>query len=363
VPLHRHAELIDIAVEGPPSILYFPPGFDLSGASCDHLLVFFNVTMPKARRHFRLVDLGHKIDIYPVSEHAHAHDFSRAFAIGVALNIVFVIIQVSFGILGHSLALLADAGHNFGDILGLVLAWGASYLAKQPATERRTYGWRRTSIMAALLNAIFLLVAVGAITWEALRRFGHREEVDANIVIVVAAIGIVLNGITAWLFVSGRKHDLNIQGAFMHMAADTAISAGVVIAGLAIQFTNWSWLDPLTSVIINIIIVIGTWSLLRDSFNLATDAVPAHVDLAAVRKYLSELPNVAAVHDLHIWAMSTTEVAMTAHLVMPNHFRRSGSDNGGDIFLRDVCAHLQGSFGIEHATIQVEQNAETCSLA
>jgi cobalt-zinc-cadmium efflux system protein len=291
-----------------------------------------------------------------VSDHDHAPDFSRAFAIGVILNIAYVIAQVSFGLFGHSLALLADAGHNFGDVLGLVLAWGASYLAKQPATEKRTYGWRRTSIMAALLNAIFLLVAVGAITWEAVRRFAQHQDVDANIVIGVAAIGVVLNGITAWLFMAGRKRDLNIRGAFTHMAADAAISAGVVVAGLAIRFTGLSWLDPLTSIVINIIIVIGTWSLLRDSFNLAMDAVPEHVDLVAVRKYLAALPNVTAVHDLHIWAMSTTEVAMTAHLVMPN-------ENGGDIFLRDVCTSLQRSFGIEHATIQIEQNAETCSLA
>jgi cobalt-zinc-cadmium efflux system protein len=285
-----------------------------------------------------------------------AQNFSRAFAIGVALNVVYVLAQVIFGIAGHSLALLADAGHNLGDVLGLVLAWGASYLAKRPATVRRTYGWRRTSIMAALLNAVFLLLTVGAITWEAVRRFAHREVVDANVVIGVAAIGIVLNGVTAWLFMAGRKTDLNIRGAFMHMAADAAVSAGVVMAGIVIYFTGWTLLDPITSILINVIIVIGTWSLLRDSFNLATDAVPAHVDLVAVRKYLVELPDVAAVHDLHIWAMSTTQIALTAHLVMP-------TAAGGDLFLHEVCEHLQRAFGIEHSTIQVEQDAETCSLA
>ena len=285
-----------------------------------------------------------------------AQNFSRAFAIGVALNVVYVLAQVIFGIAGHSLALLADAGHNLGDVLGLVLAWGASYLAKRPGTARRTYGWRRTSIMAALLNAIFLLLTVGAITWEAVRRFGHREVVDATVVIGVAAIGIVLNGVTAWLFMSGRKTDLNIRGAFMHMAADAAVSAGVVVAGIAIYFTGWTLLDPITSILINVIIVIGTWSLLRDSFNLATDAVPAHVDLVAVRTYLSELPEVAAVHDLHIWAMSTTQIALTAHLVMP-------ATPESDLFLHQVCEHLQSAFGIEHATIQIEQNAEACSLA
>jgi cobalt-zinc-cadmium efflux system protein len=285
-----------------------------------------------------------------------AQDFSRAFGIGIALNVAYVVVQVVFGIFGHSLALIADAGHNFGDVLALVLAWLASHLMKRPATPRRTYGWRRTSIMAALFNAIFLLVAVGGITWEAVRRFLHHEVVDANVVIWVAAAGVILNGATAWLFVSGRKTDLNLRAAFMHMAADAAISAGVVLAGVAILLTGRAWLDPLASILINIVIVIGTWSLLRESFNLAVDAVPANVDLLAVKKYLSELPKVAAVHDLHIWAMSTTEVALTAHLVMPN-------EPGGDALLHDVCEHLHRVFGIEHATIQVEQNAESCSLA
>jgi cobalt-zinc-cadmium efflux system protein len=283
-------------------------------------------------------------------------DFNRVFAIGVTLNVAYIIAQVVFGLLGHSLALLADAGHNFGDVLGLMLAWVASYLVKRPATARRTYGWRRTSIMAALFNAIFLLVAVGAITWEAVRRFIHGEIVDANTVIWVAAAGVVINSATAWLFMSGRKADLNLRAAFMHMAADAAISTGVVGAGLTIRWTGWVWIDPAASLFINIIIVIGTWGLLRESFNLALDAVPANVDLLQVRKYLSELPDVAAVHDLHIWAMSTTEVALTAHLVMP-------AAAGGDAFLHDVCQHLQGTFGIEHATIQIEQDAASCSLA
>jgi cobalt-zinc-cadmium efflux system protein len=285
-----------------------------------------------------------------------AQDFSRAFAIGIALNVAYVLAQVLFGIFGHSLALLADAGHNFGDVLGLVLAWIASHLVKKPATPRRTYGWRRTSIMAALLNAIFLLVAVGAITWEAVRRFLHGEIVDANTVIWVAAAGVVLNGITAWLFVPGRKTDLNLRAAFTHMAGDAAVSAGIIITGLAIRFTGKTWLDPAASILINVVIVIGTWGLLRESFNLAMDAVPASVDLLQVRKYLAELPDVSAVHDLHVWAMSTTEVALTAHLVMP-------ARAGGDEFLHDVCEHLQRTFGIEHSTIQIEQNAESCSLA
>jgi len=292
-----------------------------------------------------------------MSDHSHARpDLNRVFAIGVTLNVIYVVAQVGFGIVGHSLALIADAGHNLGDVLGLVLAWGAGYLATRPATARRTYGWRRTSIMAALLNAVFLLVAVGGITWEALRRLHRADPVDPDIVIWVAAAGVILNGVTAWLFMSGRKADLNIRGAFMHMAADAAVSAGVVVAGLAIRFTGWLWLDPVTSILINVIIVLGTWSLLRESFNLATDAVPENIDLQQVRLYLSQLPEVAAVHDLHIWAMSTTENALTAHLVIPD-----GSER--DTFLQEVCDHLHQTFGIEHSTIQIERNAATCSLA
>jgi cobalt-zinc-cadmium efflux system protein len=292
-------------------------------------------------------------------DHNHAAaspGFNRVFAIGVALNTIYVLAQLGFGVLAHSLALIADAGHNFGDVLGLALAWGASYLATRPATPRRSYGWRRTSIMAALVNAIFLLVAVGAITWEAMRRFTRAEAVDPDIVIWVAAAGVLLNGATAWLFLSGRSADLNIRSAFTHMAADAAISAGVVVAGLAIRFTGWKWLDPATSILINVIIVAGTWSLLRESFNLATDAVPANIDLLQVQRYLTTLPQVAAVHDLHIWAMSTTQIALTAHLVMPD-------GPASDAFLQEVCDHLQRTYGIEHATIQVEQSAASCSLA
>lgn len=283
-------------------------------------------------------------------------NFSRAFALGIILNLAYVVAQTGFGFFAHSLALLADAGHNVGDVLGLLVAWGAAYLTQRPSTSRRTYGWRRTSIVAALLNAIFLLVVVGALTWEALRRFAHPQTVHPITVMGVAAAGIVINGVTAWLFASGRKGDLNVRGAFLHMAADAAVSLGVVVAGAAIYLTGWTVLDPLTSIAINLVIVAGTWSLLRESFNLATDAVPEHVDLVAVRQYLCGLEGVSAVHDLHIWAMSTTEIALTAHLVAPNK-------HGSDAFLHDICAYLHAEFGIAHSTIQVEQNAAACALA
>ncbi len=297
-----------------------------------------------------------------MSGHSHHHDhgapvdYGRIFAIGIGLNLAYVIAQAVFGFLSHSLALVADAGHNLGDVLGLGVAWGAAYLSSRPATPNRTYGWRRTSIMAAMANSIFLLVAVGAISWEAVRRLHRGDAINSEIVIWVAAGGAVVNGFTAVLFMSGRKGDLNIRAAFMHMAADAAVSVGVVVAALAIRATGWFWIDPVTSILINLVIVAGTWSILRESFNLATDAVPDRVDLMAVKNYLVQLPQVEAVHDLHIWAMSTTEIALTAHLVMP-------AEAGGDNFLRDVCDQLHHQFGIEHSTIQIEQNAATCALA
>lgn len=288
--------------------------------------------------------------------HGHAgKDFSRAFAIGLALNLGYTIAQVIFGVFGHSLALIADAGHNFGDVLALGLAWFASHLVKRPSTARRTYGWRRSSIIAALFNALFLLIAVGAISLEAVHRLIHPADVHPTVMIWVAAIGVVINVLTASLF-SGHTHDLNLRAAFMHMAADAAVSAGVIIAGLAILLTHWAWLDPATSIIINVVIVVGTWGLLRESLNLALDAVPEGVDIGAVKNYFATLPEVLAVHDLHIWAMSTTEVALTVHLVMPDEFRT-------DKFLHDVCEHLRATFGIEHTTIQIEQSAESCLLA
>jgi len=294
-----------------------------------------------------------------MSEHGHEHlhrarshvdrrkDFQRAFAIGTALNIAYVIAQIAFGIVAHSLALLADAGHNFGDVLGLLLAWGASYLVKTQPTTHRTYGLGRASILAALANAILLLIAVGAITWEAIRRFSNPGEVAGTTVAIVAAIGIVINMATAMLFFSGRKADLNVKGAFLHMAADAAVSAGVVVAGMMIIFTGWHWIDPIASLAINAVIVWGTWGLLRDSIAMALDIVPSNVDPAAVRKYLETQAGVTAVHDLHIWPLSTTETALSAHLVKPDA-------EIDDEMLACVCNELAHRFGIVHATIQLE---------
>ncbi len=293
------------------------------------------------------------------SGHSHApKDFGAAFAIGTALNLGYVVVQVFFGFFAHSLALLADAGHNLGDVLGLLLAWWASHLVKTLPTPRRTYGLGRSSILAALANAIFLLVAIGGITWEAIRRFGDHQPVAGGTVAWVAAAGIVVNTATALLFMGGRKGDLNVRGAFMHMAADAAVSAGVMVAGVVILATGWHWLDPVTSLVINAVIVWGTWGLLRDSTNLALDAVPTGIDAAAVRSYLEKLPGVVAAHDLHIWGLSTTRTALTVHLIKPD----AEVDDG---LLAHACEELRERFGIAHATIQFERGdtAHPCRLA
>jgi cobalt-zinc-cadmium efflux system protein len=280
--------------------------------------------------------------------HSHAPaDFNKAFAAGIALNTAYVLFEAIFGILSHSLALVADAGHNLSDVLGLLLAWGASMMAKSFPTKRKTYGLRGSSILAALFNAIFLLVSVGAIAWEAVRRFNNPAEVGARTVIWVSIVGIAINAVTAFMFASGRKGDLNIRGAFLHMAADAAISAGVVVAGFAILSTGLHWIDPVVSLLICAVIVWGTWDLLRESVNLALQGVPKDVDLDQVERYLSALPGVGKVHDLHIWAMSTTEIALTAHLVKP--------DGQLDDPLLDRIQHeLHDRFGIEHITVQLE---------
>ncbi|MEC4982882.1 MAG: cation diffusion facilitator family transporter [Oscillatoria sp. PMC 1068.18] len=292
-------------------------------------------------------------------EHNHAPtNYNQAFVLGTALNVGFVIIEAGFGFLTESLALLADAGHNLSDVLGLLLAWGASFLAQRPPTKRFTYGFRRSSILAALLNGIILLLAMGGIAWEAIRRFANPSDVPGTTIIIVAAIGVVINTLTALLFFSGRKQDLNLRGAFLHMVADALVSVGVVLAGVAILTTNMLWFDPTISLVIVVVVVVGTWQLLRDALNLALDAVPAGIEPQAVREYLAELPGVTEVHDLHIWAMSTTEAALTAHLVIPSGFP-------GDRFLAETCHTLEQNFGIKHPTLQIEtgDRHHPCNLA
>jgi cobalt-zinc-cadmium efflux system protein len=298
-------------------------------------------------------------------DHEHRHgaghvhtpaSFGMAFAIGIGLNVTFVAVEFVFGVLANSVSLLADAGHNLSDVLGLVIAWIASVLVKRPPSPRYTYGLRSSSILAALFNAVFLLVAVGAIAWEAILRLFHPEPVATGTVMIVAAVGILINGGTAWLFASGRKGDLNIRGAFLHMLADAAVSAGVVVSGLVILFTGWLWLDPLTSLVIVGVIMWGTWGLLRDSLAMSVDAVPSTIDPQAVRRYLETCAGVSAVHDLHIWSMSTTESALTAHLVFPG-------GHPGDGFLLRAASELRHRFGIEHTTLQIEISEESaCHL-
>ena len=280
--------------------------------------------------------------------HHHEIDFGRAFAIGVLLNTGFIVAEVIFGLLSHSLSLLADAGHNLGDVMGLLMAWAASNLARRSPTERFTYGLRRTSVLAALFNAILLLVGIGAIAAEAIRRIGSPEPVLVQTMIWVAAAGVVVNGVTAWMFAGGRKGDLNIRGAFLHMAADAAVSAGVVLAGFVILRTGWSLLDPISSLVIVVIILIGTWGLLRDSVSLVLDAVPRGIDPGAVKSFLEQLPGVAEIHHLHVWGLSTTETACTAHVVK----REPQLD---DQLLKEIAHELHERFGIEHTTIQFER--------
>ncbi len=284
--------------------------------------------------------------------------FGTAFAIGTLLNVALVVFQVVYGVLAHSIALLADAGHNLGDVLGLLLAWGAYALARWHPTERYTYGFRSASILAPLFNAVILLIATGAIVWEAIRRFMEPPVVAGTTVMIVAGIAVVLNALAAWLFVAGGTRDLNIRGAFLHMTADAGVSFGVVIAGGAILLTGWHWIDPSVSLIISAVIVWGTWGLLRDAVTLSMQGVPPEIEPARVRTYLEQLPRVATVHDLHIWPMSTTETALTCHLVMPE-----GAP--GDGFLTRLSHELHALFGIEHPTVQIEvgEAEHPCRLA
>jgi cobalt-zinc-cadmium efflux system protein len=286
--------------------------------------------------------------------HGHSHapaDFGRAFAIGVVLNSAFVVVEATYGFLSGSMALVADAGHNLSDVLALMLAWGASIAAKKPPSPRFTYGFKSSTILAALANAMLLAIAIGAILFETIHRFIDPAPVQGMTMVVVAGIGIVINTATALMFMRGRKHDLNIRGAFLHMAADALVSVGVVIAGLAILHTGQVWIDPVTSLIIVAVIAWGTWGLAKDSIKLGLHAVPDTIDVEAVRAHLAGLPGVEAVHDLHIWPMSTTETALTAHLVMP-------AVHPGDPFLATLRDGLKSRFGIGHVTVQVEQSRE-----
>jgi cobalt-zinc-cadmium efflux system protein len=293
--------------------------------------------------------VAHDKTCHPHS-HAHGHvpaGYGRAFAIGIALNIGYVAAEAGFGLVSGSLALLADAGHNLGDVLGLGLSWGAAMLGQRGPSDRFTYGYRSSSILAALANAIILLVVTGGIAWEALWRLAHSVPVTGGIVAAVAAIGIVVNGATALLFMRGRKSDLNLRSAFLHMAADALIALGVVVAGVAIALTGWLWLDPAVGLAISTVIVYGTWDLVKQSVRLALDAVPPGIDTPAVRAQLLALPGVTALHDLHIWGMSTTETALTCHLVMPG-------GHPGDEALARIADDLEHRYGIHHATIQIE---------
>jgi len=281
----------------------------------------------------------------------------RAFAIGVVLNLGFVVVELVYGLLAGSLALIADAWHNLSDVLGLLLAWGAAWLAGRPPTPRRSYGYRRATILASLFSAMLLLSALGAIALEAVERFRQPAPIQGEVVIWVALAGVVVNTATALMFLRGQKADLNIRGAFLHMAADAAVSLGVVVAGVVILSTGWLWVDPALSLVIVVVIFFSTWGLLRESLALAMDAVPAHIDPDQVAAYLEGLPEVTGIHDLHIWALSTTEVALTVHLTV-----RHCPDS--DAFLQQLSHALAERFGIRHATIQIERDhPRNCTLA
>lgn len=319
-----------------------------SVSSCSNRLAFDlrEAVIARCATIGRIRGMGHHHDHHHHMPSADA--LHRSFAIGVGLNVVYVAVEAGFGFWANSLALLADAGHNLSDVVGLLLAWGAVYLGRVKPTKRRTYGWRSSSILAAVLNSLLLLLVIGGISWEAIGRFNAPGDVPGNVLMWVAGMGVVINTVTAMLFLRGRDADLNIKGAYLHMAADAAVSAGVVISGLAITLTGWSIIDPLCSLAIAVVILLGTWRLFRESLNLMLHAVPAGIDPREVSRFLASLPGVVEIHDLHIWAMSTTETALTAHLVKP------GEENA-DAFLAETAHELSHRFGIHHTTIQLEQ--------
>lgn len=303
-------------------------------------------------------DHDHKDGGHGHGHHHHGHhggDFGRAFVIGIALNLGFVLIEASYGFVSGSVALLSDAGHNLSDVLGLAIAWGGAKLAAMPPTKRFTWGYRKSSILAALINALLLMIALGAIALEAAQRLADPQPVAGRTVMIVAAIGIVINLATAMLFARGRKGDINIRGAFLHMAGDAAVSAAVVIAGGLILLTGKLWLDPLVSLGIAALIFWQTWGLLRESVTMSLGAVPEAIDYDAVAEMLASQPGVLAVHDLHIWPTSTTEIVLSAHLVMPN-------GHPGDGFFHTLSAKLRERFGVSHATVQVETGTEACGV-
>ena len=286
--------------------------------------------------------------------HDHSHHIShynRAFAIGVLLNLIFVVIEAGYGFFANSLALLADAGHNLSDVVSLLLAWGANVLASKAATDKRTFGYKKSTVLASLMSSVLLMAALASIAWHALERFENPQPVTGMTVIVVSLIGVVINTLTALLFVQGQKHDLNIRGAFLHMAADAAVSLGVVIAGIVILFKNWQWVDPVVSLSIVVIVFIGTWGLFKDSLNYATDAVPKNISIEKLKQYFLSIEHVTGVHGLRlrVWPLSTTESALIVHLVTDNNALNND-------FLIEVQHHLHDHFDIEHATIQVESS-------
>jgi len=293
--------------------------------------------------------------------HGHAHAYpepsDKRYTIAIALNLSFVLIEAIAGLLVHSTALLADAAHNLSDVLGLALAGGAAWLAKRAASDRRTYGYAKATVLAALANALALVFACGAILWEAFARLADPIAPEPGVVMGVAAIGVLINGATALLFIRGKAEDVNVRGAYLHMLADAGVSAGVIVAGAAIWLTGFAWIDPIISIAVIALILWGAWGLLRESLDLAMDAAPAHIDVARVRTFLESQPGVIAVHDLHVWAMGARETALTAHLVRPDHWQ----DAQGDAFLHALTHALEHEFSVSHVTLQIElENTPDC---